>query len=87
MKHKTKLTLSLATALFVTALLITPAKAEDNGNCQIVYGGQVCGSSTPKIVDTAGEAEVLYTISGVLYGTGLFSFILAKNAGNFVPKI
>jgi len=87
MTRKNKLSLSLATAFLSLALFISPAKAEDNGDCQIVYGGQVCGSSTPEIVDTAGEVELLYALSGVLYTTGLTSFVLAKKADKLVPLI
>lgn len=87
MKKVTQFTIAFATLLFMVALLITPAKAADSGDCQIVYGGQVCGSATPEIAETAGSADVLYTLSGTLYGTGLLSFIAAKNADKFVPKI
>ena len=83
---KQKLILTLATLTLLLALSKGSVRAQDE-TCQYVYGGQVCASSTPEIVDTSGESNLLFTISGLLYTTGLTSFVLAKNTDKFVPKI
>ena len=84
MKQKTKLTLILASLVLVLALRTESALAEEAEiTCTPVYGGgQICGSHTP--VATGADTEILYSLSALLYSTGLGSFILAKNATRFV---
>lgn len=86
MKRLTKTTLILASAIFALATFKSLAYASDEvvTNCQYVYGGgQICGTHTP--VNTAGESSILFTLSAALYGTGLTSMILGKNAEKFTP--
>ena len=85
MKPITKLTFALATLVLGLAIKTTQVQAQDNSNCVINYGGQVCGASTPPIAGTAGETDVLYTLSGILYTTGLTSFVIAKKADKIIP--
>lgn len=88
MSLKNKLSFILATFCLILALSLSPAQAqEDNADCQIIYGGQVCGISEPPVVDTAGQSQILYTLSAALYSTGLVSFILAKNSSHLIPKL
>lgn len=83
MTNLQKLTLSLATAVLALALFTNNALATDT-NCVTTYGGgQICGAHTP--VNTGADSTTLYTISAVLYGAGLTSLVLAKNAAKLVP--
>jgi hypothetical protein len=86
MNRTTKATLILATVIFGLATVKSLAYASDEviTNCQYVYGGgQICGTHTP--VKTAGESSILFTLATALYGTGLTSLVLGKNAAKFVP--
>lgn len=89
MSFKNKLSFILASLSLALALSLSPVQAqEENADCQIVYGGQVCGiSDQPPIVDTAGQSQILYTLSAALYSTGLISFILAKNSHRLLPHL
>lgn len=85
MNKKFAISTILATAMLVMGVFHGNASASEViTNCQFVYGGgQICGTHTP--VDTAGESSLLFTASAALYGTGLLSLIVGKNADKFVP--
>jgi len=84
MNRKTKFTLTLASLILALALRTEAARAaEAEIVCTPVYGGgQICGAHTP--VATGAETEILYSLSTLLYATGLGSFVIAKNAGKFI---
>lgn len=82
MTLKNKLSFGLASFFLILAInqaRVTPVEAE----CTVNYGGEVCGTHTPVATDL--DTESLYTISAILYSTGLASFVMAKNAGKMVP--
>lgn len=81
---KYKLTLALAFAVLALAIHSERVQADDYAVCTPVYGGgQICGARTP--VATGAETDILYTLSAVLYTTGLGSFIVAKKADKLIP--
>ena len=71
-----KLSFILASLFLVLAINQARATTAFAQECVTVYGGQVCGSHTP--VDTDLPTESLYSISAILYSTGLASFVLSK---------
>lgn len=72
-----QLTFALATIFLFLAInqsRVTAVQAEDD--CVTNYGGVVCGTHTPVATDI--DTESFYTISAILYSTGLASFVLSK---------
>ncbi len=83
MNRLQKISLVLATLLLALALFTDQIQAQDE-NCVTTYGGgQICGAHTP--VYTGADSTTLYTLSAILYGAGLTSLVLAKNADKLVP--
>lgn len=80
-----KISFVLATFVLALAAFTGRAQAADE-NCVTTYGGgQICGAHTP--VNTGADSTTLYTLSAVLYGAGLTSLVLAKNADKLVPFV
>lgn len=77
MTNKNKITFGLAT-LFLAVAINQASVKEVKAECTVNYGGQVCGASTHTPVATDLDTETLYSLSAVLYSTGLASFVIAK---------
>lgn len=76
MKLTNKITFGLASFFLILAInqsRVTSVLADD---CVVNYGGTVCGTHTPVATDI--DTETLYTLAGILYSTGLASFIISK---------
>lgn len=75
MSLRNKLTFALA-SLFLILAINQASATSANAECTVNYGGQVCGAHTPVATDL--NTESLYTLSTLLYSTGLASFLFAK---------
>lgn len=76
MKLINKITFGLASLFLLLAINQTRVTSVLADDCVVNYGGTVCAAHTPVATDI--DSESLYSIAGVLYSTGLASFIISK---------
>lgn len=76
MKLTNKICFGLASLFLLLAInqsRVTTVLADE---CVTNYGGTVCAAHTPVATDI--DTETLYSIAGILYSTGLASFVISK---------